>query len=105
MNKKQKLALWAGLGTFCLTLLFAPWQVTPPPDQHTDLLSGAHYSTPRSTYSVNGPIWDAPFNGELMIGVLLMEWVGIGVCSMILLFALRDGRKKLDGAPNVPPKL
>jgi hypothetical protein len=97
VNRKQKIVLWAGIGAFCLTLFCAPWRITPTAYQQTDLLSGAHYSVPRSVYSVNAPVWDAPIGGELVVGTLLVEWIGICVVSALLMMALRGSQSQPTG--------
>lgn len=75
MNKKQKAVIWVALVLFVLTLFNAPWKVTRS----------------RETWiSERATIWNAPRNGTLMGGALLLEWAAIGVVCGVVLFLFKE---------------
>lgn len=83
MNKKQKAVIWMALAVFALTMLAAPFRSTFPGITYT---SG--YRSPDTSRTELAAVWNAPDYGKLLIGTLLVEWVGIGIVSgvLVLLF-------------------
>lgn len=86
MNKKQKAIIIVTVGLVALSSFHANWKINRAPEQHTDILSGQHYSTPRDPYSDVSPIWDTPPGGTLDIGPLCMEWLAIAGVGGVLFF-------------------
>jgi DNA-directed RNA polymerase subunit RPC12/RpoP len=80
---KQRIRILCGLGVivFALTLTAVPWAPG---------IEGPGVSAERS------PLWNTPANKRLDIGVLLAEWIGLGVIWGGLAFMLRPN-------PNEPP--
>lgn len=80
MNKKQKIVVGIALSVFALTLLAAPWTVTPPPNRFSSIVS----------YTTTSPVWDGPTNGRLNVATLLIEWAAIAIIAGGLFAMLRQ---------------
>jgi hypothetical protein len=83
LNKNQRKATYVALGVFAVSILFAPWELS---------FKREHLGTRHA------PAWSAPAfedRGEvtLMVGSLMIEWVGIGVFYAAALKLLQSPTK------------
>ena len=74
MNTPQKVILGAALAIFLVTLCAAPWEI-----------KRGQFSKPTTA-----PVFNGPENGYLKIGVLFVDWMGIGVVAGVLFFMCKQ---------------